>query len=124
VARTNAGLLGVEVNFAHGDLLAGLDGEWDAILANLPYVAMDERSALPRDVIDHEPPEALFAGHGGLEVIARLVEAARTRASLLALEVGAGQAPEVSRLMSEAGFASVMERHDLSGIARVVVGRR
>jgi len=124
VAQTNAGRLGLDVAFAHGDLLAELEGEWDAILANLPYVAMGERAALPRDVAEHEPPEALFAGHSGLEVVARLVAEACGCTRLLAAEVGAGQAPAVERLMSDAGFPRVMERHDLAGIARVVVGRR
>lgn len=124
VAQTNAGRLDLEVLFCHGDLLAGLEGEWDAILANLPYVATGDRAALPRDVVDHEPPEALFAGHDGLEVVARLVPVAAERTRLLALEVGMGQAPAVERLMSDAGFPRVMERHDLAGISRVVVGRR
>lgn len=124
VAQMNAGRLALEVAFAHGDLLAGLEGEWDAVLANLPYVATGDRAELPRDVAEHEPPEALFAGHSGLEVVARLVSEAGSRTRLLAAEVGAGQAPAVERLMSEAGFPRVMERHDLAGIARVVVGRR
>lgn len=124
VAQTNAGRLGLDVAFVHGDLLAGLGGEWHAILANLPYVATGERAALPRDVAEHEPPEALFAGHSGLEVVGRLVTEACGRTHLLATEVGLGQAPAVERLMSDAGFPRVMERHDLAGIARVVVGRR
>ncbi len=124
VAQTNAGRLGLDVTFALGDLLAGLEGEWDAVLANLPYVAMGERAALPRDVAEHEPPEALFAGHSGLEVVARLVTEACGCTHLLATEVGMGQAPAVERLMSDAGFPRVMERHDLAGIARAVVGRR
>lgn len=125
VARANAARLGLDrVAFAHGDLLAGLD-EVDAVLSNPPYVAESERAALAPEITRHEPPGALFAGVDGLDVIRRLVPAAAAAgAPLLAIELGAGQAPAVAALMREAGFADVRARRDLAGIERVVVGRR
>ena len=125
VARANAARLGLDrVAFAHGDLLAGL-AEVDAVLSNPPYVAESERAALAPEITRHEPPGALFAGVDGLDVIRRLVPAAAAAgAPLLAIELGAGQAPAVAALMREAGFADVRARRDLAGIERVVVGRR
>lgn len=121
VARANAQRLALDVAFVEGDLLGGEQA--DAILSNPPYVA--DGDPLPPDVARHEPREALRAGPDGLEVIRRLVPAAAASgAALLALEVGAGQAPAVAALAREAGFAGVETRGDLAGIDRVVVARR
>ncbi len=121
VARANAQRLALDVAFVEGDLLGGEQAE--AILSNPPYVA--DGDPLPPDVAQHEPAVALRAGPDGLEVIRRLVPAAAASgAALLALEVGAGQAPAVAALAREAGFAGVETRGDLAGIDRVVVARR
>ena len=61
----------------------------------------------PRDVRDHEPPAALFAGADGLDVYRRLIPQAAAVAPLVALEVGAGQAGAVGDLLRAAGFGSV-----------------
>jgi release factor glutamine methyltransferase len=124
VARANAAALGLEVAFAEGDLLAGV-GECDAVLCNPPYVAERDRASLPPEIAHHEPEGALFAGEDGLDVIRRLVPAtADAGATLLAIEVGAGQAGVVSALFAEAGFTGVVSLADLAGIERVVAGRR
>lgn len=121
VARGNAQRLGLEVRFAEADLLTGIDESFDAVLANLPYV---ERGAeLAPEITRYEPREALFAGPDGLEVIRRLVKQLGS-VLLVALEVGAGQASEVSELLLAAGFGSVESLADLAGHHRVVVGRR
>jgi release factor glutamine methyltransferase len=125
VARANAARLGLEVGFLCADLLAGVGDDLDAVLCNPPYVADSERASLAPEITRHEPPAALFAGSDGLAVITRLVpQAAATRAALLAVEVGLGQAQAVSELMRGAGFAQVTTPRDLAGIERVVVGRR
>jgi release factor glutamine methyltransferase len=123
VACANAARLGLErVRFAQADLL---DGEpYDAVLANLPYVC--EGDELAPEISRFEPAGALFAGPDGLASIRRLVAlvACRGEVSLLALEVGAGQAPVVASLLAEARFGAVECRRDLAGIERVVIGRR
>jgi release factor glutamine methyltransferase len=123
VARLNAAALGLDVELREGDLLAGVQ-RCDAVLSNPPYVADAERAALAPE-IGHEPAQALFAGADGLDVIRRLVPAAAAAgAALLAIEVGAGQASAVVRLVRVAGYGDVRARRDLAGIERVVVGRR
>jgi release factor glutamine methyltransferase len=114
VARGNAARLGLEVEFVHGDLLAGLEA--DAVVSNPPYVAAGDR--LPPE-LGFEPREALYGGPGGLDVIRRLVEEARDVA-FIALEVGAGQAAAVAGLMAG---REVQILRDLAGHERVVVGR-
>ena len=121
VARANAARLGLEVQFAHSDLL---DGErYDAVLANLPYVASG--AELPPEIAGFEPAGALFAGTDGLEAVRRLVALAGSsspRPSLLALETGPEQTRAVGKLMADAGFGAVEVLADLAGRERVVVG--
>jgi release factor glutamine methyltransferase len=119
VARENAARLGLEVRFVAADLMNGVSA--DAVLANLPYVA--EGAELPPEIALYEPPGALFAGVDGLDVIRRAVTAvAGPTVGLLALEIGSEQAESVSQLLWDAGFVEVAVRHDLAGLARVVVG--
>jgi release factor glutamine methyltransferase len=123
VARSNGARLELPVFFVQADLLEGVPspGEFDAVLANLPYVSTGD--ALPPDVGDYEPPDALFAGSDGLSVIRRLVDGLGAT-PFVALEVGEGQASAVASLLAGAGFASVRRKRDLAGIERVVVGER
>ena len=120
VARANASALGLDVEFACGDLLDEVS-DVDAVLANLPYVA--DGAELPPEITRYEPAGALFAGADGLDLVRRLVGVvAGPGVALLALEIGPEQADEVSGLLWDAGFAEVAVRHDLAGLARVVVG--
>jgi release factor glutamine methyltransferase len=125
LARANVRAHGIDVELIHADLLAGVPDEFDAVLANLPYVAECERGLLAPEIVDHEPPGALFAGPDGLSAIRSLVAqtADRQRLQLLALEVGATQAEAVAAIVREAGFANVNVEHDLAGISRAVVGK-
>jgi release factor glutamine methyltransferase len=120
LARENASRLGLDVEFVGGDLLAGPSA--DAVLANLPYVP--DRTPLAPEIAGHEPPEALFGGPDGLDVVRRLTATLPARVRFVALEVGAGQAAEVAGLLRGAGFARPQRRRDLAGHERVVVARR
>lgn len=125
VARANAARLGLDVAFAQADLLAGVDPDLDAVVSNPPYVADGHRRLMAPDVLRHEPELALFAGAEGLRAIRPLVtQAAATRATVLALEIGFDQGPAVRGLVAAAGFPDVEVLPDLAGHDRVVVGRR
>jgi release factor glutamine methyltransferase len=119
VARSNAAALGLDVEFVRADLLEGVPGPFDAVLANLPYVA--EGSALPPEIEVYEPPLALFGGADGMDPVRRLLPML-DGVRLVALEVGLGEA--VASLVEHAGFTSVEILPDLAGHERVVVGRR
>lgn len=128
VARANAHRLGLEVEFAAADLLD--DCSYDAVLANLPYVAGGVE--LAPEISLYEPPGALFSGPDGLDAVRRLLglltgdgASGRVglRPGLVALEIGPEQAAEVRGLMEGAGFALVQVLADLAGLQRVVVGR-
>jgi release factor glutamine methyltransferase len=122
VARENAARLGLDVRFRRADLLRGVDGHFDAVLANLPYVAPGAAELAP-EILRYEPELALFAGDDGLDLIRRLVATAAA-VPLLALEVGFDQAGAVSALLERAEFRSVERLRDLAGHERVLVGRR
>ena len=121
LARANGFRLGLGVEFVQADLLSGLSRGFDAVLANLPYVAAGEE--LPPDVARYEPAGALFGGPDGLDVIRRLVDALPPDVRLVALEVGAGQARAVGALLASRTNSIEIVR-DLAGHERVVVGRR
>jgi release factor glutamine methyltransferase len=122
VARANAQRLGLDVTFAHADLLAGV-GDFDAVVSNPPYV--EDGAELAPEIVRHEPALALRAGPAGLDVLRALVPAAAAMsAQLLAVEVGAGQAAAVAELASESGFTATGTRADLAGIDRVVIAWR
>jgi release factor glutamine methyltransferase len=120
VGWANAERLGLDVSFSRADLFDGAG--YDAVLANLPYVAEGERASLAPEILDYEPPGALFAGPDGLELIRRLVALAAGRTGVLAVEIGPEQAVAVTELMQAAGFGAVDLRRDLAGHERVVVG--
>jgi release factor glutamine methyltransferase len=126
LARANALRLGLDVPFARADLLDRVADDFDAVLANLPYVAEGERAALQPEIVRHEPAGALFAGVDGLDAIRALVAqlAERRHVHFVALELGAGQASAVAELLRGAGFEEVECVPDLAGIERVVSGTR
>lgn len=126
VARDNARRLGLaeRVTFAEGTLPPGQAGAFDLVVANLPYVSEAEWGGLEPEVTRWEPREALLAGADGLDVFRSVIPVVTEIASVLALEVGAGQAEAVVGLLGEAGFGATESRRDLAGIERVVVARR
>jgi release factor glutamine methyltransferase len=130
VARANLHSLGLakRAEIRVGDWGAGLDGPFDLIVANPPYVRRSEIAGLAREVRDHDPHMALDGGEDGLEAYrALLPEIARLLAPCSGwffLEVGAGQAEAVETIAAAAGLADLATFDDLAGVARVVGGRR
>ncbi len=122
-ARRNAARLGLAAEFRQGDWTTGLEGEFDLILSNPPYVEAD--AALPEQVRGWEPAEALFAGADGLDDYRRLAPALGKHlspAGMAAVEIGHGQAQAVCGLFEQQGF-TVSTRMDLNGITRCLVLR-
>ncbi len=118
------------VEFREGSLFEPLEeGErFDIIVSNPPYIAEGEKGELQPEVGDWEPPEALFAGEDGMDVIRQLVAGApdHLRAGgLLAFECGLGQAERIQADVQATGkFAAVRIRPDLTGRPRFVLAER
>jgi len=130
VARRNAARHGVadRVVFRKCDLLEGVAGPLDAIVANPPYVIDNTAAALQPEVRDHEPAVALFGGADGLGLVTRLVADAPERlrpGGLLVFEFGFGQDVEIEALLASAPDLTLVDvRRDLDGIARTAVAQK
>ena len=131
VARENhrAAAPASAADFRLGSLYDAVAGEtFDVIVSNPPYVGEEERASLDAEVRDHEPALALFAGVGGLEVIAPLVAGAAAHLNaggLLAMEIGAAQAEAVCALIRAThAFADPRVRRDYAGRDRIVTAER
>ncbi|HUR90478.1 MAG TPA: peptide chain release factor N(5)-glutamine methyltransferase [Ramlibacter sp.] len=118
VARANAQRLRLDVQFEQASWLDGIDGTWDLVVSNPPYVAEgDPHLAALRD----EPMQALVSGPDGLDAIRQIVRDASPRLAeggWLLLEHGHDHAPAVRALLAQAGFGYVASRRDLAGIER------
>ena len=129
LARENARRLGVVVNFAQADLLAGVEpASVDLVVSNPPYVASAECDRLPRTVRDFEPRLALDGGPDGLRLISRLVsEAARvlTSEGRLMLEIGDDQARAVTEILCQTPQIQFLNlKSDYAGRARVAIAAK
>lgn len=122
VARENRDRLGVDVELVRADLLDR--DRYDAVVANLPYVARGDR--LPPEIELFEPPDAVYAGVDGLRVVRRLAARLGTCAGVRfsALEIGSGQAQVATELLRGAAFNAIETHRDLAGHERVVAARR
>lgn len=128
VARGNAEEIDVaqRVTFLESDLLESVDGIFDAIAANLPYVVAADIDGLQPEVSRFEPRLALDGGEDGLDLVRRLAASAQAQlkpGGMLALEVGDGQAVETQQILRSSGFVETERHEDLHGIERVVSGR-
>jgi release factor glutamine methyltransferase len=99
----------------------------DVIASNPPYIGRNEAATLPREVREHEPDAALFAGETGTELYAPLIaQAARLLKpdGILVLELGHNSAEHVSRLLTTPAWSDLSLTNDLAGIKRVASARR
>lgn len=127
IARANAARheLSSRIGFHQTDLLTGLEGEFDFVVSNPPYVGESEEDSVQLEVRKFEPRSAVFAGPTGLEVIERLIPQARTvlrPGGWLVCEISGTIATRVQQLLS--GWADVIITNDLQGIARVARARK
>lgn len=121
LTRENAEKLGVgNVDILRSDLFDQVKGSFDLIVANLPYVPESEARTMARE-LSHDPALALFSGADGMDLLRRLIPAARgflKPGGWLVLEIGHDQASQVRLCLEESGFAEIGIRKDLGGIAR------
>jgi release factor glutamine methyltransferase len=127
LTKENAAALGIgNARFLRSDLFSAVEGEFDGIVANLPYVPESERASLSREVM-HDPALALFGGADGLDVIRRFIPEVLRRlkpGGWMVLEIGHDQASQVEEILRSSGFADIEVKTDLSGVARFPFARR
>jgi release factor glutamine methyltransferase len=124
LAARNAASLGMadRATFVCGDWASALDGRFDLVVCNPPYIPSSDLRDLMPEVARYEPHSALDGGADGLAAYRRLLPELHrllTPNGFAALELGAGQGETVAGLARDAGFSATM-RKDLSGIVRVL----
>jgi release factor glutamine methyltransferase len=127
VARDNAMRHGLDgsILFVKSDLFDDIDGRFDIIISNPPYIAGPEFAGLQKEVLK-EPRAALYGGEDGLDFYRRIASGAPAhlaRGGRLIMEIGYGQRGMVVAIAEGAGFEVVEVVKDQAGIDRVVVAR-
>lgn len=126
MARANAERLGLaaRARFVEGDWATGVAGPFDLVLANPPYIGTGE--TLPREVRDHEPAGALFAGLDGLDAYRAIIPDLPRLIGphgIAILEIGHSQAEAVGAILAAAGLEWQLRR-DLAGRPRALAACR
>ncbi len=126
VARENADRNKADVKFVLSDLYDSIDGKFDVIVSNPPYIARDLVDTLMEEVKDHEPRIALDGGEDGLDFYRRLLDGSADHlipGGMVLFEIGYDQGSAVRALMEEHGLRDVTVVKDFGGNDRVVRGR-
>jgi len=122
LARENADACGLEIELRRGDVRDVIDGEFDLVVSNPPYVLPEEIETLEPEVRDWEPREALV-GVGVPEALAERASGLLVSGGWLAVELGEGQQSAYAALLGRLGFEAVTITPDLTGRERVVEAR-
>lgn len=127
VARENGKRLKLKADWCFSDLFSHIEGKYDIIVSNPPYIASQVIGTLMEEVRDHEPRMALDGKEDGLYFYRRLTkenDRYLKSGGLLAFEIGYDQGKAVRTMMQEALFEDVKVIKDLAGLDRVVTGRK
>lgn len=126
VAKENAKLNEVSIQFECSNLFDNLKGTFDVIVSNPPYIRTEEIEKLMPEVRDFEPYDALDGKEDGLMFYRKIIEQAKPylkSGGYLMFEIGYDQGEAVSSLMKQAGYEDVRVIRDLAGLDRVVTGK-
>ena len=118
--------LGARARLLHSDWFSDVQGRFDLIVSNPPYIAAEEMAGLSPEVLQ-EPHLALSPGGDGLEpyrIIARAAPAHLMPGGRLIVEIGPSQGAAVSRLFREQGLQQVAVLPDFDGRDRIVVAQK
>ena len=127
LANENATRLNLthRVRFLKSNLLEHAEGTFDLIAANLPYVSIEDREMLSREVL-HDPEIAVFADTHGDELVLELIAQAPSRlrrGGLLALEVGIDQGNALFSALAAKNYRDIFSKNDYSGVTRFLFAR-
>lgn len=126
VAKENARLHDLEAEWVRGNLFDNVNGQYDVIVSNPPYIVQTEIPMLMPEVAQFEPMDALDGGPDGLDFYRKITQEAPQylkENGYLFFEIGYDQGAAVQQLMTTAGFSDVTVIKDLAGNDRVVKGQ-
>jgi release factor glutamine methyltransferase len=127
LAQENAARLNLanRVRFLKSNLLENVEGTFDLVVANLPYVSTQARETLSREVL-HDPAAAVFAGARGDELVRELIAQAPSHlrpGAMLALEIGVSQSDALLSALAEKNYRDISSKRDYSGVTRFLFAR-
>jgi release factor glutamine methyltransferase len=127
LAQENAARLNLSerVQFLKSRLLEKVEDAFDLIVANLPYISIQDRHTLSPEVL-HDPEVALFAGAQGDELVRELIDQGRFQlrpGGLLALEIGLGQSEALLSALAEKNYRDISSKNDYNGVTRFLFAR-
>ena len=125
VAEENNRRLKKDAVFVQSNLFEKVEGKFDIIVSNPPYIPSDVIPTLMEEVKTYEPMSALDGKEDGLYFYREIVKQAGeylNRGGKLFFEIGCEQAEDVSKLLVDAGYKEVQVVKDLAGLDRVVWG--
>ena len=126
VASQNCERLSVKLELLRSDLFEKVEGKYDVIVSNPPYIRTEVIRELQEEVRCHEPFIALDGKEDGLYFYRKIVgnsTAHLNDGGKLYFEIGHDQGEDVKMLMEQAGFKNVQVKKDLAGLDRVVFGK-
>ncbi len=129
VAGKNARTHGVldRVQFIKSNWCDKVEGKFDMIISNPPYIPRNDYTHLMKDITDYEPYTALVSGEDGLDsyrAISRQVGSRLKSGGYVLFEIGQGQAEAVAELLHENNLAVEEIKKDLAGVQRCVIARK
>ena len=125
VAKKNAQNLDADVTLIKGNLFENIEGRFDYILSNPPYIPSEVIEGLMPEVKEHEPRLALDGEADGLSFYREIINEAPDYLNpdgRIYFEIGAEQGEDLTHLMNERGFSEVKVHKDLAGLDRIVTG--
>lgn len=125
VAKKNAQNLDAGVTLIKGNLFENIEGRFDYILSNPPYIPSEVIEGLMPEVKEHEPRLALDGEADGLSFYREIINEAPDYLNpdgRIYFEIGAEQGEDLTHLMNERGFSEVKVHKDLAGLDRIVTG--
>ena len=123
LAKKNAKNLGIDATFTVSDLFESVEGTFDLITSNPPYIPTKVIETLDPEVKDYEPMAALDGGEDGLmfyRLIAAKAKQYLKRGGMIFFEIGYDQGEDVSEIMKENGYRHIEVKKDLAGLDRIV----
>ena len=123
--RLLSGRTGVSARFLQSDLFEAVDGKYDILVSNPPYIRSAVVDTLMPEVKDYEPRIALDGEEDGLVFYRRILSDCKKnlkKGGMLFFEIGYDQAEAVKSMMEQAGFLEVTVKKDFGGLDRVVFG--
>ena len=123
VAKENAKHLSVEAVFLQSDLFTQVEGVYDVIVSNPPYIETGVIEELQEEVRLHDPYIALDGKEDGLFFYRKIIKesiAYIKRGGWILFEIGYDQAEAVAELLKKSGYGQVSVKKDLAGLDRVV----